>query len=98
MTDNYSDKREFMRYVTEPFPFILIGLMSEEGGTPLKYSGLVVDQGHGGCGIVTSSTISVKQNDTIWVKTEKLGKMKAEVRWQKKLEFNLIVIGIRYLN
>lgn len=96
MTEKYPNKRKYVRYRTEPFPYALIDQEPEREVFQPGFSGLVIQEAHGGCGIVTSSNLVVKEADRVKVQIGDQPLMKAEVRWQKELDMGLIVIGVQF--
>ena len=97
MTKKDSIKRKYFRYKPKLFIYVLISDGSKEEGFQTEFSGLIIQEAYGGCAIVTSSDLSVKKHDIVIIKSADMPTTKAEVRWRKKLDRDLIRIGVQYL-
>ena len=100
MTKKNPVSRKHFRYKTlllslEPFAFI--DRDPENENFQPTISGLIINESHGGCALVTSSGVTLKKGGIIKVKSGDLSPMKAEVRWRKKLDGDTVRIGLKYL-
>jgi len=64
-------------------------------------AGLVLEEAYGGCGLVMLShfdAIEPVEGMRCQVKVGKIGPLRAEIRWVKKLDDDVARIGIEYLD
>jgi hypothetical protein len=92
-----SIKRKYFRYKPKLFIYVLISKEPKVGESQTEYAGLVIQEAYGGCAIATSSDLSVKKHDIVIMKSADMPAVRAEVRWRKKLDKDLIRIGVQYL-
>jgi len=97
MTKKDPIKRKYLRYNPKPFIYVLISKEPEEEESQTEFAGLIIQEAYGGCAIVTSSDLSVKKHDIAIMKSADMPTVKAEVRWRKKLDKDLVRIGVQYL-
>ncbi len=63
-------------------------------------AGLVLEEAYGGCGLVTLSHCDATEpieGTRCLVKVGKMGPMRAEVRWVKRLDEHVARVGIEYI-
>ena len=58
--------------------------------------GLIVNESYTGCSLIVLNTLKVEKGDQVQVQVGKLNAMKAEVRWVKKVDRDIIRIGLLY--
>ena len=97
MTKKDPIKRKYFRYMPKPFIYVLITKGGEEEQFQTEFAGLIIQEAYGGCGIVTSLDLPVKKHDIVIMKSSDMPTARAEVRWRKKLDKDLIKIGVKYL-
>jgi hypothetical protein len=63
-----------------------------EGKTP----GLIVNESFTGCSLIVLSSVDIEKGDTVRVQVGKLKAMESEVRWVKKIDRDIVRIGLLY--
>ncbi len=96
MPKKHPIKRKYIRYKPDPYLYVLIDDNTANATFTPAYSGLIIEEAYGGCTIVTSVNLEVKKLDRISIKIDNMPLMQAEIRWQRKLDANLIKIGAKY--
>ena len=62
-----------------------------------KYTGLVINESFGGCGLATISDIPIIKNDILRIKIGDSGVTKMKVCWRRDLDGEVIRLGLKYL-
>ena len=78
-------------------PYALIDRDTENASFQPTIPGFIINESHGGCSLLLSSGVTLKKDGIIKVKTGDLNPMKAEVRWKRKLDEDIVRIGLKYL-
>lgn len=101
---NRDEKRHHMRFKPEDVEIALIQFTDADPEVATfepHTAGLVIDEAYGGCGLVAlghGTPEGVHDGARCNVKVGKIGPVKAEVRWVRKLDEDVSKLGIEYLN
>lgn len=99
-----SSQRRHMRFRPDQVEVALIQFSEAEPEDfffEAEAAGLVLEEAYGGCGLVTLSHFESAQpveGMRCQVKVGKMGPMRAEIRWVKKLDDNVARIGLEYVD
>ncbi len=67
-----------------------------EGEFKAQYYAVVVNESYTGCCLAARNDGHIKENTNIRVKVGELKEMKANIRWLKKIDEDIIKFGIEY--
>jgi hypothetical protein len=97
MHDDNTERRKNFRFRPDPLVYALIDKRSNKEGFDPQYVGLIINESYGGCDLAVLLECRINAGDHIKIKLGDGGVVKAEVSWQKVLDYKISRIGLRYL-
>jgi len=92
-----SAKRRFIRAKPDPLDYAALQL-KDAGTFAPDMVGLIVDEAPmGGASIVVLATPKIKEGQLVRLKVGRLSPLRAEVRWVKPVEKDLLRVGFQFL-
>lgn len=64
----------------------------------VQLNGIITDESYSGCGIVTLENTKLKKGSIIIAKIGNLGPIGCEIVWVKKLDENVLKVGLQYID
>jgi len=92
-----SERRKNFRFQPDPLAYALIEKGIIKDGFEPKYIGLIINESYGGCDLAVLLECGIDEGDQLKIKLGEGGVMKAEVSWQKTLDYKVSRIGLQYL-
>lgn len=95
---DFANHRKYIRFEPDPLDYALIDFKLNFGEFRPEIIALIVDEAPlGGCGLVIKKIDDLKIQQACVIKVGRMAPIAAEVAWFKKLEDDLMRIGIKYL-
>ena len=95
----YSESRKYKRSEIDLGTVIEINLKDKQPESNYSLRGLVVNSSLGGCGIVVATTEIIEANHLCYIKVPEVSSsiIKVQIVWVKKLDENIVRIGVEYV-
>ena len=97
MGKDEAERRKTFRFRPDPLAYALIDKDVDTDGFDPDYIGLIINESYGGCDLAVLLEYGISEGDQLKIKLGESGIMKAEVSWQKLLDYKVSRVGIRYL-
>lgn len=90
------NKRKFIRFQPDQFDVAFVEFSPSERAFNPSHVALILDEAHGGCGLVITLSKKPRKGDLVRVKVGKLSPLIGDLVWVKKLTDHVYQIGIEY--
>ena len=97
MLKDDSERRKNFRFRPDPLAYALIDKEPEKDSFEPEHIGLIINESYGGCDLAVLLEYGIGEGDQLKIKLGESGVMKAEVSWQRTLDYKVSRIGLQYL-
>jgi hypothetical protein len=95
--EKVKNRRKHVRFEPDSMTYAQIDLDAEHAEFRPTHIGLLIEEGHKGCGCAVSSRTQLKKGAFCKIKAGELPVFKSEVRWVIRLDKDILKVGFEYL-